>query len=339
MKVLLMDNLKFTVVHSRLGAKFLLKLNDHCDLTIYGSGSKVVNTYLGNEAKNYNLVPHNKEFTVDEMLQECGKPDVILMHQQVAARSLKPKGFDRCKIPKAIMYFDTYVHDEHHGNVVKSNFVKEQNINLVIRRGCRSFYDSDIWTVPSVWLPFSVREENYYTDLSTRYLYGRRNMITFVGSGHESKNTLYKALKKGVGILKGEGLMAYQGIVGVDAYPNALKSYVAALSYTFEWYKGHPAKLFELMGSGTGVLTQSFSNKKELFGEDEVCWEVENDCFNLVEQAKRVLDPKERKDLYYRTRNALNVINTRHLDKHRIIELIDILKALAGGSQIPSIWE
>ena len=340
MKVLLIDNIKFNLVHSRLGAKFLLKLNNYCDLTIYGSSFKELKNYLGNEEfKKYHLVDHNSEFDIDDMLRECGKPDVILMHQQVAARTLKPKGFHNCKIPKAILYFDTYVHEGHHGNTVKTKFVKENNIDLVIRRGCRSFYDEDIWTPPSVWLPFSVRGENYYTDPGTRYLYGRNNIITFVGGGYESKNKLYKTLIKGINILKDKGLISYQGRVGVSAYPMALKTCVAAMSYTFDWYKGHPAKLFELMGSGTGVISQSFSNKEALFGDEEVYWEIDNNCKNLVEQAKSILNPKERKELYRRTRNALKMINARHLDKHRIVELINILEALAGGSQIPSVWE
>lgn len=340
MKVLLIDNIKFDRVHNRLGCRFLLKLNDHCDLTIYGSNAKNIKKQIGNEEfKKYRLVEHDSSFNIDDMIQACGKPDIILMHQQNTAKSLKPKGFKNCKIPKAIIYFDTYVHEKHHGNVSKTKFVEENNIDLVIRRGCRSFYDTYIWAPPSVWLPFSVREENYYTDPDTRYLFGRCNEITFIGSGYDSKNRLYRTLKKGINILKEKNLISNQGIVGVSAYPMALKTCVAAMSYSFEWYKGHPAKLFELMGSGTGVITTSFSNKRELFGEDEVCWEYEGNCSNLIQQVKRVLNPKERTDLYYRTRNALKMINARHLDKHRIIELINIMEALAGGSQIPSIWE
>lgn len=340
MKVLLIDSIKFNKVHSRLGCRFLLKLNDYCDLTIYGSDANEIKNEIGDkEFKKYHIVEHENNIDIDEVIGRCGKPDVILMHQQNTARALLPNGFKDCKIPKAILYFDTYIYENHRGNVIKTKFVVDNNIDLVIRRGCRSFYNTEIWKIPSVWLPFSVREENYFTDPQTRYLYGRRNKITFVGGGYESSNELYETLKKGINILKQEGLISYQGKVGVNAYPQAIKTYVAAMCYSFEWYKGHPAKLFELMGSGTGVLTTSFSNKEALFGDKEVCWTFEGNCSNLMQQVKRITDPKERKDLYYRTRNALEVINERHLDKHRLIELTNILKALAGGEQIPSQWE
>ena len=341
MKVLLLNNMKYNRVHSRLGTQFLIKLADKCDLTIYGAHPHETKPMI--PKKSFDMikwVSHNKSFCYKEMLNECGPQDVILLHQMNESKALVPGNLKDCKIPKAILFFDTYLEwGGHSVNLTKVEFVRNHKINLVLRRGCRSFYLEKEWNTPSVWLPFSVREETYYTEPSDRYLYGRKNLITFVGSGYESKNKLYPTLKKAIDILKDEGLMVYQGIVGKDDYPNALRTCVAAMSYSFEHYKGHPAKLFEIMGSGTGVITTPFSNKKELFGDEDICWEIDSSCNTLVEIANRILNPKERKDLYYRTRNALKMINKRHLDKHRIEELLDILEALAGGSQIPSIWE
>jgi hypothetical protein len=353
LKVLLIKSIKFNLVHSRLGDRFLLKLNDLCDLTIYGSNPKELKDRMSDEEfKKLKLVEHHNDYIMEDILDLCGMPDVILLHQHINASAMIPSDFAESRIPKALMLFDTYINEDNNANLKKAKFTEEQNIDLVIRRGCRSFYDEDLWLVPSVWLPFSVREENYYTDPATRYLYGRRNKVTFVGGGYESRNKLYVSLKKAVNTLKEArfeeddvpldqftSIFTYQGIVGVGAYPNALKTCVAALSYSFEQYKGHPAKLFELMGSGTAVLTTSFSNKKELFGEEDCFWEFSNNCHDLVNVAKRVLDPNERKDLYRVTNNALRVINSRHLDKHRIVELLEILEALASGSQIPQFWE
>lgn len=339
LKVLLIKNIKFNLVHSRIGDRFLLKLNDICDLTIYGSSTNELKGSLSPEIfEKLHLVEHRNEYKMKDMLNACGTPDVILLHQHGNAKALIPNGFADSDIPKALMLFDTYIDEGNPRNRPKVNFVNDNKIDLVIRRGCKSFYPGD-WDVPSVWLPFSVREENFYTDPTTRYLYDRKNIVTFVGGGHESKNRLYESLKKAVNLLKQEGLIFYQGIVGVDAYPNAIKTCVAALSYSFEEYKGHPAKLFELMGSGTAVITTPFTNKIELFGEEDCCWEFDNHCNSLVDVVKRVLDPNERQDLYRVTRNALRAINNRHLDVHRIEELYYILEALAEGSEIPHTWE
>lgn len=337
--VLLMDGFNFNRIHSRLGYHFLAKLGKYCNLTLYGSNQKEVLDKVDKKfTDKIRFVEHSNHYNVDDMITACGKPDVILMHQYVSAKSLKPKGFETCKIPKALILFDTYVNENHTANKKKIDFAQSQNINLIIRRGCQSFYDNELWNIPSVWLPFSVREETFYTDPTTQFLYGRSNLVTFVGSGYESKNILYPTLKKSVDILKQKGLMSYQGIVGLEKYPNALKTCVAALSYVFEQYRGHPAKLFELMGSGTAVITPSFSNRTELFGEEEVCW-FYNNPDELKDIVPEILHHRNREELYRRTRNALNVINSRHLDHYRCIELVNILKALAGGSQIPSLWE
>ncbi len=340
LNVLLIKNIKFNLVHSRIGDRFLLKLNDLCNLTIYGSNTKELKNSLPTEDfYKLHLVEHRNEYKVDEMLKLCGEPDVILLHQAGAAKSLSPAGFADLKIPKALMLFDTYIREGQTANRAKLPYIKDNNIDLIIRRGCKSFYDVSLWEKPSVWLPFSVREENYFTDPDTQYLYGRHNRITFVGGGYESKNKLYKALKLAVDTLKGEGLIDYQGIVGIHKYPNAIKSYVAGLSYSFEEFQGHPAKLFELMGSGTAVLTTTFTNAKSLFGEEDCYWEFRSNCNNLVDVAKELTSKDYRPELYKRTRNALRAINSKHLDKHRIVELYNILKALAEGDEIPQTWE
>lgn len=340
LNVLLIKGIKFNLVHSRIGDRFLLKLNDLCNLTIYGSNTKDLKHSLSKEDfYKLHLVEHRNEYKLDEMLKFCGEPDVILLHQHVSAKALSPKGFAECKIPKALMLFDTYIREGQTANKAKLPYVKDNNIDLIIRRGCKSFYDVERWEKPSVWLPFSVREENYFTDPDTQYLFGRQNRITFVGGGYESKNKLYESLKLAINILKEQNLIDCQGSVGVAKYPIAIKSHVAALSYSFEEYQGHPAKLFELMGSGTAVLTTPFTNSKSLFGEKKCYWEHRLNCKNLVEVAKELTSKDYRPELYRITRNALQVINSRHLDKHRIVELYNILKALAEGDEIPQTWE
>ena len=64
MKVLLIKNIKFNLVHSRIGDRFLLKLNDLCDLTIYGSNPKELKGNLDtNEFYKFHLVEHRNEYT------------------------------------------------------------------------------------------------------------------------------------------------------------------------------------------------------------------------------------------------------------------------------------
>lgn len=341
MKVLLIKNIKFNQIHSRLGDRFLLKLADLCDLTIYGSNPDELKSNLSKKEFNkLKLVERRNEYTSKDIFDRAGKPDVILGHMFANFKALIPRDFSDVKIPKAVLLFDTYTFENGQAsNNHKPRVMQENRVNLIIRRGCRTFYDHSYWKIPSVWLPFSVREENFYTDPETRYLYGRHNKLTFVGSAYESKNLLYKSVRNAINILKNEKLIEFQGRVGLDAYPNAIKSCVAALSYSFEHYKGHPAKLFELMGSGTGVVTTPFSNKKELFGDEDVCWEFNNNGGDVARIVKKVLDPNERKDLYRVTRNALRQINSKHLDKHRAVELYNILEALTSGSSIPQLWE
>ncbi|MHA2344860.1 MAG: hypothetical protein ACXADW_23675, partial [Candidatus Hodarchaeales archaeon] len=111
----------------------MLKLNDLCDLTIYGSNPKELKDRMSDEEfKKLKLVEH--------------------LHQHGNAPAMIPSDFAESRIPKALMLFDTYIDEDNDANLKKAKFTEEQNIDLVIRRGCRSFYDEDLWLVPSVWL-------------------------------------------------------------------------------------------------------------------------------------------------------------------------------------------
>ncbi|MHA2220198.1 MAG: hypothetical protein ACXACY_30315, partial [Candidatus Hodarchaeales archaeon] len=123
----------------------MLKLNDLCDLTIYGSNPKELKDRMSDEEfkklklvehheefKKLKLVEHHNDYIMEDILDLCGTPDVILLHQHINASAMIPSDFAESRIPKALMLFDTYINEDNNANLKKAKFTEEQNIDLVI---------------------------------------------------------------------------------------------------------------------------------------------------------------------------------------------------------------
>jgi spore maturation protein CgeB len=115
-----------------------------------------------------------------------------------------------------------------------------------------------------------------------------------------------------------------------------LKEYVGIISDAGSSLHMTLGKVFEAMASGTAVLTPWFYGSDILFGKDKCFFKYREDCTDLKTVAVDMLRdiPKTKSVID----NALNVVRDRHLHKHRILELHDILLAILNKKEVPKKW-
>jgi len=300
----------------RIRLNFVKKLQRVCNLKIYGPGEN---------DKEFSPISYNNKMTASDLVKEFNA-DVFLFpeHTIVNMKKLLPKELKKINIPVALIEVDYH-------NLENKNFYRENGIDLVIHRG----YCEKLSHTPSVWLPNSVNKDEFYTNPNSNYLDNRKNIIGFIGGGYKSKCEYYSTRTKAINILKEAKLLEYRGYVGFDPYVETLKKYIGCLSCSCNLHMA-PAKTYEIAASGSALLTQWFYGSEELFGCKKCFFTYRDDCGDIVEVAKEILSDRE--EVYRVTRNALEQIHKKHLDRYRIVELYNILKALVEGRRIPKKW-
>uniref|UniRef100_A0A6M3LAU9 Putative glycosyltransferase n=1 Tax=viral metagenome TaxID=1070528 RepID=A0A6M3LAU9_9ZZZZ len=333
-------------VSRRLHLEFLLKLNDFYDLKLYGPDMHLYN--------DKTLVPllYNKSHSMKFIVNEI-KPHIILCLSNILTKKWLPNDFKLVSnIAKVILEGD--YHD-----VDNKNWYEDNNFNLVIHRSAE-FNEN----VPSVWMPLAA-DECFYTDMKDINHKDRIKMVSFFGTRsnykyydvrrlaietlekenilcgrnddkdlekhYQSKDFVSVESKKGWGCNKEN----YRYIVGYDDYPKKLKECVCSLSCAGGELKGAVGKIFEIMASGTTLLTQMFSNSEILFGH-RCCVFYKRDCSDIVRKARKIINDADYSE--YIAKNAVEAINKHHLAYHRMKELCNILEALYYGKDIPRKW-
>ncbi len=201
--------------------------------------------------------------------------------------------------------------------------------DLVIRRGSY-LGQKDIDGIPSVWLPFSANDE-FYSDPEIK----REQKICFAGA---YRYEFYTQRRIALKVLSNASLLvqkAYRTPTNNYLYPIFLRSFIASL--TSAEVRSAYGKVFEVMASGTVLLTPDFDHKKDLFGDDECFVEYKDDASDLAAKAQKIInEPAWAKSV---AQNALKVIASKHTHKHRIAELNEHLCNTYLGRPIKHRWE
>lgn len=315
MKILFLYDGRRTGAARRVTTDLIFRLQDtEHKFYVYGMGEQELNAY--------DIAPmrFQPDISLTEVISEIDV-DIVLLPNNSVARNLKIKDIGaRLSIPKVILENDYYA-------VIDKCFYTDYNIDLIINQGADRITDLD---VDSVWLPFSVPESDTVDTIDN----DRINKIVFVGGGRYSLNGLYFTRQVAIRALERADLLDYIGEVGYESYPIILKEYISGLSDSFPPMFMAPLKTFELMSYGTAVLTTKIDTKETLFGTKQCFFEYSlDDLYTVVENIKNDIDKS-----YEVRKNALSIIKSRHLHKHRIKELISILEAVLSGTEIPKKW-
>jgi len=217
--------------------------------------------------------------------------------------------------------------------------IQRHNTKAVILTGW--FPEAEIMLgVPVYWMPFSANEEYFYTEEVNHT--NRKKEVCFFGVASTARMSgicAYRVRRKAIQYLGCNGLMDREPpapenkknkwlLHQVNEYPKRLKSYYAALSCSFHMLGQIPLKSFEIMASGTALLTQALKPEiaYKLFGSNPPYFTYKNDVTNIVRVANHILDDNDHRIEV--CKQALHLVNMRHLHKHRVLEPYEILQAV-----------
>jgi len=310
---------------ARVSINFYGRLREHCDLVIYGSKAHYP------IFSSYDSYPFRDRIVLQELVNET-MADVVLLGGGGSLNYFR--GSLRCNVPVVLLLNEYITLPEKFRKKIKK---LSGYFDLSIARvqpGLRDFGP------PSVWLPFSASEE-FYTEYNSDDIDRRDRKIVYRGT--ERGQPPYTVRKKAIGLLEESGLLAPRAsrkhATSFRRYPSHLKSYIGGLSCAWGSWGQTPLKAFEILASGTVLLTQQFRPEvvERLFGTDRKYYVAyKDDCSDVVGKAKRIVDDVDRSKRL--VRDALEMVNGRHLDGHRVRELYGILEALVGGRDIPRKW-
>jgi hypothetical protein len=255
------------------------------------------------------------------------KPDVILCY---SSHHIPNKYFRDVKCPKVMIEIDFH-HKLRDNNL---RWYKRNGFDLIIQRGA---FKEKIFNIPTVWLPFSVDHTIFRPPKDPNLK--RKNVIGFMGS----ETAFYKQRKKALKLLENAGILERRKSFGGrkdlyssnnNVYPNFLRTIKSGVTSTE--IKSPHGKTFEIMASGTVLLTPSFHGSESLF-ESECYVEYKDDCSDVVEKAKKILHNNEFANRI--SSNALKEIRSKHTHKHRAKELYRYINKLLNKKPIKEIWK
>ena len=312
--LLLYDGYRSMSDRTRIGA--IQKIQEWCGLRAYGPREHKLNPDIA-------PIQYNETFT-GSMLKEKFNPDVILLiiYAGAAVCSWYPK--DICNVGVPVVAID-----ENHWSV--DSEVTDMYLNLgvhfLVRR--HFYLQEEQVPIPSVWWPFSACDETFFPEEGII----RKNEIVFCGSAGAIDG--YAVRRKAMQTLEKENMLTNAGN-HVPQYTDLYKQFAGGLTCAGSAYHTPMAKAFEIILSGSALLTNSMYNDSELFGSNKCYFEYDNDCNNIIEQANIIL--KDKDEVAEVTQNAMNIVKERHTDRLRAKELYAILHAIVSGIEIPRIW-
>ena len=319
MRVLLISD-GYRSLDDRTRINFVKKLSNLCNFKIYGPGEYTADA-------NFAPVLHNERITFND-LKGLFNPDVVLflLYKPTAYFSVT-ENIREIDIPTVILEEDHYYEYSIYDNRNMFEWYKYLNFTILLRR---HFYKEEA-PLPSVWLPFSVNEEEFeYSNNEQRV-----SKIGFAGSyiGLEYYDIRRNAIK----VLSDNNLLAkHWGKLGDNVYIDYLHEYIGALTCSGGKLHTCLAKTFEIPLCGTALLTNWMHNKKELFGDKQCFFEYKDDCSDIIDVANTVINDIDMRNEV--VANVIEVITERHTDKKRIVELHNILQSVVGGKEPPRIW-
>ena len=315
LKVLILSN-GYRAIDDRTRINFLKMLQELCDLKIYGPGEY---------DKAPELAPYKFEINDAKEIIKLFQPDVILIPLWKDLKGVwVPEGISKHGIPVAVLEEDHYEYGYPREEITLNGYLHHE-FHLIIRR--HFYYQRQ--PLNTVWLPFSASEKEFYPDESIP----RKNIIGFAGTGIEGNVCRgHKIRQKAYKILLENNLLdkKHGKIVGAE-YSKYLRSHTGSLACAGSTIHAPMAKCFEIILSGTALLTNMMENSTELFGDKRCYFQYKDDCSDVVERAQEILNnPNKVDEVVY---NAMNRVLSKHTDSKRVTELYNILNSLASGGQ------
>jgi len=323
MRILVLNN-GYRRRDDRTRIDFIKKLSRHpsIELFIYGPREELIERELA-------PVPYDSCMTETDIISYFD-PDVLffILHNMIALDWI-PKDICKYNVPSVILEEDHYglnyqgvVHDDK----AILNLYKEFEFSLLLRR----HYYNEKAPIQSVWLPFSANEEEF----KPTYLTGRYNTVGFAGS--VTNHPYYAVRRKAIEVLKESGLLAENHGSVYKGYDKYLQAYIAYLTCGGGMLHTALAKTFEIPACGAVMLTNQLYNSDLLFGDKQCYVTYKDDCSDIVEKAKEILNDHDMAQEI--AKNGIEQVYKKHMDKHRLVELYNILVALTYGKEIPRIW-
>ena len=300
----------------RVQINFLSCLSEYCTFIVYGPREHEIDPVQA-------PLKYDKTLSLQDVVKEL-EPDIVLAYQSLVWKNVMEhfNRFGTLTIPIILLEVD--FHD-----VKDKSWYAEQNFQLMMYRGWYPKEDLDTSGLQSIWLPHAASNEFYSSEK-------RYNKIVFAGSGRYSRSPYYRIRQNAIRMLEEPDMIDWLGNVGYERYPEILRSYVCALTDAAGTNQTAIGKTFEIMGSGTTLLSQHFVGEEILFGTEPFAYFFDIELTNLLDLADRILtEPDEAKEI---AQNGLRIINKYHRYTHRAYELYQILLAVAGGTKVPQRW-
>lgn len=246
-------------------------------------------------------------------------------HNDKAEGMWLPSGWDTFPCPKIVL-------EEDYHYEKSDDWYQRHNISLILQRHYSQSLRQD--KVPMMWFPFSVDIDMFKPKHSMICRYCQRdnkeprhNKICFAGSTNAGA---YLYRNRAIEILKQEKLIdSFQRRekVGYN-YVECLQQYVAHLCCS-SIYNLTSAKMFEIMASGSVLLTNENADLPLLFEADSYVT-YKNDHTDLLEKTRFILNNPEAVERIID--KALLNIKNRHSHTVRINQLIKIINSLTSGN-------
>jgi len=312
--------------NDRVIAGFTQKLSRLCEFHMYGANEHERN-------KETAPLKYDSKITGKDLVEHF-HPDVILFQIRSGKGSMGwyPKDICNVGVPTALIENDHFPLKEDLAvniNVVREvvKWYKNSGLSLLIRK---HFYEEEP-PIQSVWLPPCANEEEFFPDDKIE----RVKKIGFAGSVDKGK--YYIVRYNALAAIKNNYLAPKDtGKMRAGAYVEYLKKYVGILACGGGPLHTPLSKTFEITLSGVALMSQWLHKSKELFGDKQCFFEYKDDCSDVVDVAKTIInDSVTVKEV---TSNALERVKAYHTDTERIKELYAILEALVAGKEIPRRW-
>ena len=321
MKILWLENYRRALKYNRwLHIEFVKELARQSEVCLYGP-----------QLEQYfpELVPilYEENMPYREIVEILGI-DVIVIHSKDAVfDEYHPKklfggnegkcwlaeDFAKVNVPKVCLEVDYHYETD-------DKWYQKMGIDLILQRHCSQSLRQQ--TVPMKWLPFSVDANLFKSNPGI----DRKRKICFAGTSYCKRKDTYRYRERASEILLGKGLIdvfARFEKTG-DKYIACLQEYVSHLSGNSK-FDLSVGKNFEIMSSGSVLLTNKFSGIDTLFPPGSYCV-YKDDGSDIVNKARRIIDDRRfRDEIVLKGRKC---IIERHTHTIRAEQLISILKEI-----------
>ena len=290
-----------------------------CGITCYGPKEYEQNPKVA-------PIPYDERATARDIINMYN-PDVMISYLHTpGCCDWFPKNICKVGVPTVIIEQDHYFYDKPEDKEVL-DWYKEMDFSLVMRR----HYYNEECTVPSVYTPPSADSDRFFRDDNTEKI----NKIGFAGSFGEDIE-YYNIRRLAMGTLLHNKLLDENYGKIFEGYPEYLRSHVGMLSCSGGSLHTVLQKTFEIMLSGSVVLTTWMNCSDLLFDNTPIGFVYEDSCVDIVTIAKYIInEPDHLREV---TNNAIKLVTEKHIDSVRIKEFYDIIKSLVEGKETYRIW-